>query len=169
MRPLKRLFTRLLNFTTRRRGDDRLREEIASHLAALAEENIRAGMAPEEARRHARLKFGDNLYDCILSPVTDPDERAAVLEQRAKRNPQLLASNSTNGPVLHLFRVLPEIPLYDQWLSLVSNYRVSGKNVHDAQLVAAMVMHGVEQILTFNGADFTRYAEISVLDPFQFS
>jgi hypothetical protein len=57
---------------------------------------------------HVRLKFGDNLYDCTLSPVTDPDERAAVLAPRAKQNPQLLASNSADGPVLHLFHVLPE-------------------------------------------------------------
>lgn len=55
-----------------------------------------------------RLKFGNNLYDCKLSHVTDPDERAAVLAERAKTNPQLLVSNSTNGPVMHLFRVLPE-------------------------------------------------------------
>ena len=57
---------------------------------------------------HVRVKLGDNLYDCVLSYVTDPDERAAVLGPRAKRNPQLLASNATNGPVLHLFHVLPE-------------------------------------------------------------
>ena len=31
MRALIRLFTRLLNFKTRRRGDERLREEIESH------------------------------------------------------------------------------------------------------------------------------------------
>jgi hypothetical protein len=57
---------------------------------------------------HVRLKFGDNLYDCVLSHVTDPDERAAVLGERAKQNPQILASDSTNGPVLHLFHVLPQ-------------------------------------------------------------
>ena len=57
---------------------------------------------------HVRLRFGDSLYDCTLSHVTDPDERAAVLGLRAKQNPQLLASNSTNGPVLHLFHVLSE-------------------------------------------------------------
>jgi hypothetical protein len=28
---------------------------------------------------HVRLKLGNNLYDCTLSPVTDPNERAAVL------------------------------------------------------------------------------------------
>src|ERR1039457_6324503 len=58
MRALNRLFTRLFNFTARRRGDVRLREEIESHIASQTEENIRAGMAPKEARRHARLKFG---------------------------------------------------------------------------------------------------------------
>jgi predicted permease len=58
MRALNRLCTRFLNFTTRRRSDERLREEIESHLATQTEENIRAGMTPEEAHRNARLKFG---------------------------------------------------------------------------------------------------------------
>jgi predicted permease len=58
MRALNRLRTRLLNFTTMHRGDERLREEIESHIAIQTEENIRAGMTTEEARRQARLKFG---------------------------------------------------------------------------------------------------------------
>jgi predicted permease len=58
MRALNRLFTRLLKFTTGRSGDERLREEIESHIATQTEENIRVGMTPDEARRHARLKFG---------------------------------------------------------------------------------------------------------------
>src|SRR3977135_2715085 len=58
MRVLNRLFTRLLNFTIRRSGDELLREEIEPHIATQTEDNIRAGMTPEEGRRHARLKFG---------------------------------------------------------------------------------------------------------------
>ncbi len=54
---------------------------------------------------HVRLKFGNNLYNCVLSHVDDPDERAAVLGARAKLKP---VSNATNGPVLHIFHVLPE-------------------------------------------------------------
>jgi hypothetical protein len=57
---------------------------------------------------HVRLKFGNNLYDCTLSPVTDPDERVAVLGPRAKMNPQLLETNSGEGPVMHLFHVQAE-------------------------------------------------------------
>jgi hypothetical protein len=57
---------------------------------------------------HVRVKFGDNLYDCVLSPVTDPDERAAVLGPRAKQNPQPANSNVADGPVLHLFHAVSE-------------------------------------------------------------
>lgn len=58
MRPLRRFLKRVWNFALRRRSDERLREEMESHLAAQTEENIRAGMAPAEARRQAALKFG---------------------------------------------------------------------------------------------------------------
>jgi hypothetical protein len=54
---------------------------------------------------HVRLKFGNNLYDCVLSPVTDPNEKAAVLGPRAGENPRFVASNAPNGPVMHLFHV----------------------------------------------------------------
>jgi predicted permease len=55
---LRRFFIRLSNFATGRRADQRLREEIAEHLAFQTEENLRAGMPPSEARRQAVLKLG---------------------------------------------------------------------------------------------------------------
>lgn len=58
MRTLRRFVTRLRNLVTRRRNDERLKEEIAEHLALQTEENIKAGLAPAEARRQAMLKFG---------------------------------------------------------------------------------------------------------------
>ena len=64
-----------------------------------------------------------------------------------------------------LFVLLPEAPLLEEWERLVAAYRVAGKNTHDARLVAAMMVHGVSNILTFNIQDFTRYAEITVFDP----
>jgi predicted nucleic acid-binding protein len=65
----------------------------------------------------------------------------------------------------YLFRLLQEVPVHDVWLHLVKKYRVSGKSVHDARLVAAMIAHGVKEILTLNVADFARYSKIAVLDP----
>src|SRR5439155_15537264 len=40
------------------RDEERLRAEIEEHLAFQIEDNLRAGLSPEEARRQAVLKFG---------------------------------------------------------------------------------------------------------------
>ncbi|MGA2687513.1 MAG: PIN domain-containing protein [Candidatus Korobacteraceae bacterium] len=64
-----------------------------------------------------------------------------------------------------LFILLPEVPIQEEWERLVVVYRVSGKNTHDARLVAAMITHRVGSVLTFNVQDFTRYREITAIDP----
>jgi predicted permease len=48
----------MVNLATRRAQDERLREEIAEHIALQTAENLRAGLSPVEARRQAMLKFG---------------------------------------------------------------------------------------------------------------
>jgi hypothetical protein len=58
VRSLRRFLTPLLNSATRRAQNERLREEIAQHIALQTEENLRAGLSPIEARRQAMLKFG---------------------------------------------------------------------------------------------------------------
>jgi predicted permease len=58
MRPLNRLLVRLRNLVSRQRDDQRFLEEMEEHLSQLTEENLRSGMTPAEARRHAVLKFG---------------------------------------------------------------------------------------------------------------
>lgn len=63
-------------------------------------------------------------------------------------------------------RVLRDPPeLYDEWRRLIVSHGVSGKKAHDARLVAAMMVHSINQILTFNVDDFTRYSGIKVLQP----
>ena len=42
-------------------------------------------------------------------------------------------------------------------------YAVSGVNVHDARLAAAMKIHGISHLLTLNPADFARYDHITVV------
>ena len=58
-------------------------------------------------------------------------------------------------------------PIYREWLRLVDVHSVSGVNAHDARLVAAMKVHGVTHLVTFNTQDFARYhpAEITVCSP----
>ena len=57
MKALRKFLVRAFN-SIARRHDERFSEEIEEHISALAEENIRGGMGPGEARRQAILKFG---------------------------------------------------------------------------------------------------------------
>lgn len=63
-----------------------------------------------------------------------------------------------------LFALVPELPIHSEWERLVNLYRVSGKSTHDARLVAAMMVNGIDSVLTFNAPDFARFREIRVLD-----
>jgi predicted nucleic acid-binding protein len=64
------------------------------------------------------------------------------------------------------FRYFPDTPsVYDEWERLVTNRAVSGKNTYDARIAAAMIVHGITHLLTFNGSDFKRYPEITVISP----
>jgi putative ABC transport system permease protein len=58
IRTLRRTWRRLLgNFTGQRHESD-LAEELEAHIQLITEENIRRGLAPDEAYRRARLQFG---------------------------------------------------------------------------------------------------------------
>lgn len=55
---LWRFVTRLRNLLMVKKNGERFRQEMEEHLAMQTEENLRAGMSQEEARRQAILKFG---------------------------------------------------------------------------------------------------------------
>jgi len=58
MSAVRTWFARLAGLFGRERRDRELEAEMASHLAMHIEDNLRAGMTPEEARRQAVLKLG---------------------------------------------------------------------------------------------------------------
>ena len=58
MRGLRAFVIRLGGLFGKGRSERELAEEIESHLQLHVEDNLRAGMSPEEAWRQARLKFG---------------------------------------------------------------------------------------------------------------
>ncbi|MGA2229542.1 MAG: type II toxin-antitoxin system VapC family toxin [Tepidisphaeraceae bacterium] len=64
------------------------------------------------------------------------------------------------------FVLLADSPaLLNEWEHLVVAHNCKGKSSHDARIIAAMITHGVDHLLTFNAGDFGRYANITVLDP----
>lgn len=64
------------------------------------------------------------------------------------------------------FELLQDDPgIHPAWLRLVSQYGVSGRQVHDARLAAVVLVFGVNQILTFNTTDFSRYTGVDAVHP----
>jgi predicted nucleic acid-binding protein len=56
------------------------------------------------------------------------------------------------------FHIVPEErQTYSIWRDLVKTHSVSGVRVHDARLVAWMMTHSIDDIITLNGSDFVRY------------
>ena len=59
------------------------------------------------------------------------------------------------------FTVLEDGPLvWDRLVMLSRSYSFAGRQVHDANIVATMLAHGERRLLTFNGADFRRFARL---------
>ena len=65
------------------------------------------------------------------------------------------------------FPLLPDSPeIFTRWLELVKQLPVHGKRVHDARLVAVLLAHAVEHLITFNTSDFAAFASVaSLIDP----
>jgi predicted nucleic acid-binding protein len=66
-------------------------------------------------------------------------------------------------PILTLLHDTPAV--YPEWRKLLVQHGVKGVQVHDARLVAAMRIHGIDRILTYNPGDFKRYRDITVVHP----
>ena len=65
-----------------------------------------------------------------------------------------------------LFTILPDtLEVYQNWRELVVNHSVSGIQVHDAKLAAAMKAHNIKNLLIFNAKDFKRYTDIKAVEP----
>lgn len=63
-------------------------------------------------------------------------------------------------------QLIPDsLAVHEEWRRLLVDYGVSGVQVHDAHLVAAMRVHGVKRILTFNTRDFARFVGVEAVHP----
>jgi predicted nucleic acid-binding protein len=65
-----------------------------------------------------------------------------------------------------VFYVAEDRPaVLDRLLVLLCAHLGAGRQVHDTNIVATMLGHGIYRLLTFNAADFRRFAGIIQLEP----
>ncbi|CAN5503607.1 hypothetical protein BH10ACI1_BH10ACI1_17400 [soil metagenome] len=108
---------------------------------------------------------GDNL--CLLPQ--NLIEFWNVATRPADKNGLGWTTAQTDAEVADLekiFTVLPDSPaIFTEWRHLVVKHSVLGKQVHDTRIVAAMNVHKITHLLTFNIDDFKRFAGITLINP----
>jgi predicted nucleic acid-binding protein len=95
----------------------------------------------------------------------------AVATRSRDENGLGMTTSRAGGEIATLrrfFRLLPSTPdVLEAWQRIVTKLGISGKQSHDAHLVAVMQVYSVGTILTFNAGHFKRFTGITVLDPAQ--
>jgi predicted nucleic acid-binding protein len=133
-------------------------------LLRLAQPNHRQYPAAIDGVVRARLA-GETLY---VTPQNNAEFWAAATRPVGAANGLGLTATAAAGEIAtieRLFQLAADDPaIHPIWKGLVITHRVLGTQVYDARLVAAMLAHGIDRILTFNVADFSRYG-VTVLHP----
>lgn len=58
---------------------------------------------------------------------------------------------------MHL--LVEDLKVHERLLRLLEEFECGGKQIHDASIVATMLVHGIEAIVTINVNDFTRFGQ----------
>lgn len=56
-------------------------------------------------------------------------------------------------------------PVTHRWLKLLKETNSAGKQVHDANIAATMLIYGIDSLLTHNVADFQRFSHLITVVP----
>jgi len=142
--------------------------------AALADSNILLRLAQPAHTEHyvtaaAVTKLIRQGFDLCVVPQNLVEFWAVATRPSTSRGGLGMKLDAADGELTRLRSLFHlregAAGIADRWQRLVKEHRVSGKQVHDAHLVAAMQVYGLRTILTFNGDDFKRYPGIFVLNP----
>lgn len=111
----------------------------------------RAALASLEASE-AAVWISPQVLREYLAVVTRPQATAPALPMATAiqdvRRFQASFETAQEGPAV-----------LERLLDLLAATPGAGRQVHDANLVAAMLVHGIKRLLTFNAADFHRFKD----------
>jgi len=124
----------------------------ASRSTAEAYQQANAALARLEGES-AELCVNRQVLRDSLATTTRPQADAAPLS--------LEVAVADVHRLANIHTVLEDGPaVTERLLQLVVRFPTRGKQVHDANLVATMLAHGVARLLTFNAGDFRRFGTL---------
>jgi predicted nucleic acid-binding protein len=117
----------------------------------------------EQARRWLATLQNQGVRLCVTTQILR--EYLVVLT----RGSIFEKSFSVDQVVAQIRVLLPDLTVLDEPLEvvdllhdLVRRYQIRGKSIHDANVVAVMLAHGIHRLATFNSSDFQRFKEIAL-------
>jgi predicted nucleic acid-binding protein len=132
---------------------------------------IRTDQLHSEARTAIRIL--QSRGDHLIAMTQNAAEFWNVCTRPSSSNGYGLSIQETSQKLKLIERLIefrPEtLAAFIEWKKLLTTHSVSGVEVHDARLAAAMIAYGISSILTFNGKDFKRYPMLTIFDPKSFS
>lgn len=139
----------------------------------LADTNILLRLVQTQNSLHAEVKNAvDELLkngDMLFITLQNASEFWNVCTRPLDKNGLGFSPTQTDAELAvieQVFDILPDtIDVYKNWRELVVNHSVSGIQVHDAKIVAAMKAHNIQHLLTFNTKDFKQYTNIQAVEP----
>jgi predicted nucleic acid-binding protein len=121
--------------------------------AAAAPFHVRARAALGTLAAEAPLSLSRQILREYLSVMTRPQPWGKALS--------LSEATADTAFFLQRFSLLEDGPMvWDALLDLCRRFTFGGRQVHDANIVATMLAHGERRLLTFNDADFRRFASV---------
>lgn len=113
----------------------------------------------EEARKAVRLLL-DRGEELFLVPQVEREFWVVATRPREQNGLGLTVKEGKER--LEEFRAIlkfrvDQSAIHEKWREFVVTHDVRGKPAHDTGIVAAAVIHGFENILTFDKGDFVRY------------
>jgi len=116
--------------------------EAREWLAGLHAQQVELCVAPQIVREYLVVLTRGDVFERQFTPEEALGELEGLL-------PSLVVLEETEETV----RLLRD---------LVRRYRIRGKQIHDANIVATMMAHGVTRLVTYNPDDFRRFKEITL-------
>jgi predicted nucleic acid-binding protein len=125
-------------------------------------------MSPWHAAARMQLTAArENAISLVVNPQVIREFIAAASRPAANASlPPIEPILENARRIRKSFIVLEEFTAtIDRLIELLSTVPTCGKQVHDANIVASMLTHGINTLLTHNTTDFIRYASLVQIVP----
>lgn len=104
-------------------------------------------------------------YGCISDQNYLESFRVLTHQKYKKPLTSNVARDMLNQYLNVLTIVTPKSSTLQITMDLIAKHKLLSNSVFDAYLVATMISNGISHIATFNVKDFTKYKEITAIDP----